>query len=134
MSEGTLDERMRHATTVVADINERSARVWAALLEAAANDPEVEAWRLEGTTNRRTDAGRSLERIFGTMPDPLELDVLWALYSPETYLALIEDRGWSRADYEAMIRTMTARILAIDLQAPAPPPAASRQGVRSRFG
>ena len=47
LGEGTRDERLTRAITVVTNTHERSAGVWRAIMEAAVADPEIDEWRVE---------------------------------------------------------------------------------------
>jgi AcrR family transcriptional regulator len=110
LGEGSLDDRMRAGMQLNADIQERSAGVWSAFLEAAASDAEVQAWKREMESNRRLDIGRAIERIVDREVDDSLLDLLWALLGPEVYTRLLEHRGWSRDDYERILADASLRI------------------------
>jgi AcrR family transcriptional regulator len=111
LGEGTLAERTARGAAIVAEINERSAGVWQALVEAATSDDEVARWRLEGEASRRLDTQRSLERVLGREVDENLVTLLWLLYSPETYRKLVVDGGRSRDDYEALLVDAANRLL-----------------------
>ena len=103
LGEGSLRERTQRGAAIVATINERSAGVWQAIVEAASSDDEVAGWRLELEASRRLDTHRSIERVLGRKVDDNLVTLLWLLYSPETYRKLVVDSGMSRADYEALL-------------------------------
>ena len=46
LGQGSRDERIAHGMAVVAEVHERSAGIWQAIVEAANADPEVDEWRL----------------------------------------------------------------------------------------
>jgi AcrR family transcriptional regulator len=110
LGEGTLSERLARGVRIVAVINERSAGIWQAIVEAASADEEVARWRIELEENRRVDTKRSVERVLGRkVPDTL-VTLLWVLYSPETYRKLVVDSGLSRAEYEALLVEASNRL------------------------
>jgi AcrR family transcriptional regulator len=108
---GTRKVRMEKGAAMVTEIHERSAAIWAALLEASASDPEVDAWRRELDAGRKVDLAKSFEQILERTVEGPELDVLWALYSSEVYVRLTDDAGMSRAAYGAALTDATLRIL-----------------------
>lgn len=103
LGEGDSAERFTRAAAMTADIHERSARIWSALLEAANADPEIAAWRRELEQGRRTDVGRGGEMILGERLDESLVTLLWVILGPETYLKLLDDAGYDRAAYEAFL-------------------------------
>ena len=111
LGEGTLAERARRGAAIVATINERSAGVWQAIVEAASSDEEVAGWRLELEANRRLDTHRSIERVLGRDVDENLVTLLWLLYSPETYRKLVVDSGMSRAEYESLLVDAGNRVM-----------------------
>jgi AcrR family transcriptional regulator len=108
---GRRDERLRAVVAAVAGAHERSAGVWRALLEAASGDGEVEGWRVELERRRRAEVAESVAPAVGRDPDPLVLDLLWALLGPDVHLHLTEDAGWSREDYESALTDAVARLM-----------------------
>lgn len=112
LGEGDLDERIARAVALHAGIQERSAGVWQAIVEASSSDEEVDAWRLELEAGRRVDTARGFEVVLGRRADDQLVTMLWALYSPETYRKLVDDEGMSRAEYEALLAEATKRLAA----------------------
>ena len=110
LGEGTPDERIAHGMAVVAEVHERSAGIWQAIVEAASADPEVDEWRLTMEANRRIDVRRSVELVLGEKVDDAVVTMLWVLYSPETYRKLVIDDGMSRAEYEALLADASRRL------------------------
>jgi AcrR family transcriptional regulator len=111
LGEGTLDERVARGANVVATTHERSAGLWQAIVEAASADEEVAAWRLELEQARRIDVGRSIALVLGRHPDEQLITMLWVLYSPETYLKLVHDAGFTREEYEAFLVEASTRLI-----------------------
>ncbi len=114
LGEGPLDERIARGAVVVAATHERSAGVWQAIVEAASADEEVDAWRLEWEQNRRLDTGRSMALVLGRQPDEQLVTMLWVLYSPEAYLKLVHDAGFTREEYEAFLIEASTRLISTD--------------------
>jgi AcrR family transcriptional regulator len=112
---GSVAARMEAATEFLADTFARSAGVWRALLDAADGDDELTAWVQEADQRRRLDVRRSLERIFDRELDDTLVDVLWVLYSPDTYRKLVFDRGFTREQYRRAMRDATVRLVGVDL-------------------
>jgi len=108
---GTLAERTARGIAIVAVINERSAGIWQAIVEAASADEEVARWRVELEENRRVDTKRSVELILGREVEDTLVTLLWVLYSPETYRKLVVDSGLSRADYESLLVDASERLV-----------------------
>jgi AcrR family transcriptional regulator len=111
LGEGSLAARMAAATEFLADTFGRSAGVYRALLDAAAGDEELAAWVEESERRRYVDVRRSLERIFERTIEDEIVDLLWVLYSSDTYRRLVEGRGLSRDEYRHAMETATRRIL-----------------------
>jgi AcrR family transcriptional regulator len=111
LGEGPLDERIARGVDVVTATHERSAGVWQAIVEAASADEEVDAWRRELEQGRRIDVGRSAALVIGAEPDDHLATLLWVLYSPETYLKLVHDAGFSREEYQAFLVEASKRLL-----------------------
>ena len=61
----TQTERIARAVALVADIHERSAGVWLAIVEAAAGDEEVAGWRTSSSGAVVSKWRRGLERVLG---------------------------------------------------------------------
>jgi AcrR family transcriptional regulator len=111
LGRGDLAARLQAGVDVLADIHERSAGVWRAIMEAAVGDPEVDAWRLELERGRRLDLGRSVAAIVGRELDETTLDLLWVLFGPEVYLKLTSDARRTRAEYQAYVRQVLMRVM-----------------------
>lgn len=110
MSEGSLGDRLRAGLDMLADVHERTSGTWRALNEAASGDADLTAWMREADERRRTDVRRSLERILERTIPEAQLDILWVLFSAETWRHLVEERGYSRARYQHTLAT-TALLL-----------------------
>ncbi|MDX3186823.1 helix-turn-helix domain containing protein [Streptomyces sp. MN03-5084-2B] len=76
------------------------ARLWPALLEAAAGDPEVAQWCTQLEAGRRTTIADVLELVYERRPDERTVDIVWSLVSIETYAKLCLDRGWTTEQWQ----------------------------------
>jgi len=110
MSEGDQTQRITRAVALVADVHERAAGVWLAIVEAAAADEDVAGWRNDLERSRRVEVTHAAERVFGGPLDDDLITMLWVLYGPETYLKLVVDEGQSRDDYEAFLIRASQRL------------------------
>ena len=104
LGQGTLAERIARGIAIVAEIHERSAGIWQAIVEAASADPEVDEWRRGMEENRRIDVAGASSSILGEKVDDALVTLLWVLYSPETYRKLVIDDGMSRAGVRSAAR------------------------------
>jgi len=111
LAEGRLDERIAKGVAVVTATHERSAGLWQAIVEAASADEEVDQWRLELEQGRRLDTGRSIALVLGRPPDEQLIAMLWVMYSPETYLKLVHDAGFTRSEYVALLVETSQRLI-----------------------
>lgn len=96
----------------------RLAPVQRILLVAAGADPEAAALLAEHTRQRQEGQGRiarSLARAGALRPSLRErdaADVIHALMSPEVYVLLVSDRGWSPDRYERWLgETLVEQLL-----------------------
>lgn len=112
LGEGTFDERIGRGIALLAEIHERSARVWEAVAEAAKGDAEIDEWRRTMEAGRLVDTRRSLEAVLGRSADERLVTLLWALFSAEVYLRLTGDGGLSRAEYESLVVEASKRLAA----------------------
>ncbi len=112
MGDGSLDDRIAHAAAVTADIHERSALVWQAIIEASSGDEEINRHRVEQELGRREVLRQSTTLVLDRAPDEQLLTAVWVLYSPEAYLKLTQDAGHSREEYVAYLIEATKRLAA----------------------
>lgn len=103
LSAGTIRDRIRAGARLQRDAMVRAARVWRAVRDASVSDPETAEWFGEMENNRRRQHQDSLDRMLGRTLDGEQLDLIWVILSPDTYLRLREARRWSDARYERWI-------------------------------
>jgi AcrR family transcriptional regulator len=103
MGTGRRSSRIRAAATLVTGVHARTAPV-AKLLRRAASDDDDIAEMLQTTRERqRRDVATALELMIGRAPTPSERDGVWAVVSPEVYLLLVEESGWTPEQYGAWV-------------------------------
>lgn len=98
---------------MVAEISPRIAPLMKVIREAAAADPEFSATAAALVARRRLDMEAAAELLTGAVPSPTEreavIGTLYVLYSPDVFLALTEDLGWSIEQYERWIADVLLR-------------------------
>ncbi len=99
------------------EICDREAAVFAVLETAAAVDPELTPVLTQQARARYSDQSRvvrSLKRQ-ATLRPGLSVrkasDIIWALATERSYLALVRDRGWRAEEYEAWLTEQLAAAL-----------------------
>jgi AcrR family transcriptional regulator len=108
---GARAERVVAAASLVTVLHERTLAFAKLLREAAWGDPEI-AEVLRATRERqRVDVARGIALMLGRAPTDIERDGVWALLSPEVYLLLVEESGWSTDQYERWIAESLERVL-----------------------
>jgi AcrR family transcriptional regulator len=105
--------------TLVRDLATRfgaTASVQRLFLEAAGADPALRT-RWEANRQRRLDDTRRVLELFvadGSLVVPLDdaVDLAWGLASPEVFLLLVVDRGWSVERYvDWLVDTLRTQLL-----------------------
>lgn len=94
-------------------ISQRVAPILRVLRDASAADPEFAATARQITEQRRSDMADAVRALRGTAGAPPDLEdvvgTLYVLYSPEVFLSLTEDLGWSVERYERWLAEMLHR-------------------------
>ncbi len=108
---GSRTSRIAAATSLLTDVHRRTAPFAKLIREAATSDEEV-AEVLRATRRRqRIDVQGALGLILGRLPTEEELDATWAIVSPEVFLLLVEESGWSLDRYERWMTDTLGRLL-----------------------
>ncbi|MCK9923777.1 TetR/AcrR family transcriptional regulator [Frankia sp. AgPm24] len=102
----TLAARAAAAAGLVTEINGRTARLYLALREGAASEPDLARRLVADEANRRVENERGLAMVLCRAPTREEVDLLWALSSVEMYDALVTRAGWSPSTYQAWLQRM----------------------------
>jgi AcrR family transcriptional regulator len=111
MGRGRRADRIEAAASLIAAVHERTGPFAKLIREAATTDEEF-AELLRATRGRqRNDVEAGLELILGRRPTDDERDGVWAILSPEIYLLLVEESGWSLDRYERWLSETMARVL-----------------------
>ena len=111
MGEGRRPARLRAAARLLAAVHVRTAAIAKLLREAAGADEGI-AEMLQSTRERqRSDVASALELIVGRAPTRSERDGVWAIASPEVYLLLVEESGWTAQQYEAWVADTLERVV-----------------------
>lgn len=103
--------RIRSAARLLAAVQVRTAAVGMVLRQAAPADGEIAELLRLTRERQRVDVARALELVIGRAPTVAERDGVWALASPELYLLLVAESGWTPEQYEAWIAATLERIL-----------------------
>jgi AcrR family transcriptional regulator len=107
-----LDERAAAGMRLVGQMySDRVTGVWSAMLEAAAGDKEVAAWCAEIEKGRYETVREFCEIIFQRPVSEQALDALWILTSPDAYIKLATQRGWSRGMWENTMTEVFRRLI-----------------------
>lgn len=125
MTEPSGDRALAIAVEGGVDIYARAAPLWPALQAASVADPEVEGYFRSMLANRRAGMAQlahHLHEIGYLRPDLMPDrggDIVFALFSHETYLALTRVAGWSIEAFKAWLwATLRAQLSGASQPAP----------------
>jgi AcrR family transcriptional regulator len=111
MGQGRRPARIRAAARVLTAVHVRTAPFAVLLRQVAPADEEI-AEMLRSTRERqRVDVARAMELVSGRAPTRPECDGAWALTSPELYLLLVEESGWTPEQYESWIAAALEHVI-----------------------
>jgi AcrR family transcriptional regulator len=111
MGRGPHRQRTAAAGRLLAGIYDRTAPFAKVVREAAATDGDI-ADVLKATRERqRADVAVAAQLIMGRAPTAAERDGIWAVTSPELYLLLVDESGWTVEQYEAWMTDALARLI-----------------------
>ncbi len=111
MGRGRRAQRIAAAASLVAGIHERTGPFAKLIREAATTDAEI-ADVLRATRERqRQDVEAGLALILARSPTASERDGVWAVVSPEVYLLLVQDSGWSIDRYRQWMSDILTSVL-----------------------
>lgn len=116
-AEPDAEEKLKIYAAALRAIQPRLAPIFKVLQAAAMQDAELDAlWR--EISQRRAANMRLLAqdlaatgRLRRDLSIPKVADIVWSLNSPEFYLLLVEERGWSAGDFERWLVDAWARLL-----------------------
>jgi AcrR family transcriptional regulator len=111
IGQGRRPARIRATARLLTTVQLRTAAVAVLLRHASPGDAEI-AEMLRATRERqRLDVSSALELIVGRPPTSSERDGVWAIASPEVYLLLVEESGWTPQEYETWIAATLERVV-----------------------
>lgn len=108
---GARADRLAAAARLTREINERTAGFALVLREAAPSDDHIAAMLRATRERQRRDVEAGVALILGRRPTVIERDGVWAIVSPEVYLLLVDESGWSLEHYEAWLAATLDRVL-----------------------
>ncbi|MBH0121895.1 TetR/AcrR family transcriptional regulator [Rhodococcus sp. CX] len=122
---GTLAERAGAAADLLTAQYGRVAPLERTFAHAAAADADLAARQRALHERRRVNFRQAAALVLGRDPEPDQVDGLWAVGSPDVYLLLVENSGWTPQRYRDWIADAIIRLLGPDprtvVDAPADP-------------
>jgi TetR/AcrR family transcriptional regulator of autoinduction and epiphytic fitness len=131
MTDKSGDRALAVAVEHGVDIYARAAPLWPALHAASVTDPDIETYFRSVVASRRAGMGQLVRRLdeIGYLRPGLTTqhgaDLVFALFSHETYLALTRDASWPIEQYKAWLWNT----LRTQLSGQAPPAPAALKGL-----
>jgi AcrR family transcriptional regulator len=114
MGHGSLRERTAAGAELLTAVHVRTAAMAKVIRQAAGSDAEM-AEELRATRERqRMDIAASVALILGRDATPAERDGVWAVTSPDVYCLLVDESGWTPAQYEEWMAGALERLLKPD--------------------
>lgn len=111
LGRGRRPTRLRAAAELLTAVHQRTVPVAKLLRQAASADEEI-AELLRATRERqRQDIAVAFELLVGRPPSDVERDGVFALASPEVYLLLVDESGWTPEQFQQWAETMLERVL-----------------------
>lgn len=111
LGRGRRSSRLAAAAALVRTVHERTATYAMVLREAAPGDEQIAEVLRATRARQRTDVEAGAALLMGRPPTAVETDELWALLSPEVYLLLVHESGWTPSAYESWVATMLDRVV-----------------------
>jgi len=98
---GTTAERVTAGARWLAGAHERSAGIQRVLDQAAVTDPAAAARLREREQGRWQEVAFAVGLVLGTKPTREFVDLVWTLASRDVWLKLVEQRGWTPAQWRS---------------------------------
>ncbi|WP_420750026.1 TetR/AcrR family transcriptional regulator [Rhodococcus sp. O3] len=111
---GTLAERAGAAADLLTAQFGRVALLERTFAHAAAADPDLAARQRALHERRRVNFRQAAALVLGRDPEPDLVDGLWAVASPDVYLLLVENSGWTPQRYRDWMADAILRLLGPD--------------------
>jgi AcrR family transcriptional regulator len=112
LGRGRRGDRIAAAAALLAASHGRTGGFASLLREAAASDEGIADVLRSIRERQRQEIAAGVELILGRPPTDEERDGVWAIASPEVYLLLVEESGWTPAQYETWIAETLERVVA----------------------
>jgi AcrR family transcriptional regulator len=111
MGSGTTAERVTAGARWLAGAHERSATIQRVLDQAAVTDPAAAARLREREQGRWQEVAFAVGLVLGSKPSGEFVDLVWTLASRDVWLKLVEQRGWTSAQWQSWFESaLTAAI------------------------
>ena len=116
-AEPDAEQKLKIYAGALRAIQPRLAPIFKVLQAAATQDSDLKALWLEISRRRAANMrllARDLAatgRLRGDLPIAKVADIIWSLNSPEFYLLLVEERGWSADAFERWLADAWVRLL-----------------------
>jgi AcrR family transcriptional regulator len=111
LGEGDRRTRVTATARMLADQNARVAPLHRCLAHGATDDEALAVHHREVHERQRTSYRQGLELVTGRRLDQALVDGIQALGSPEVYLLLVEQSGWSTKKYQEWLADTMGRLL-----------------------
>jgi AcrR family transcriptional regulator len=111
MGRGRRPQRIAAAASLVAAIHARTGPFARLIREAATTDDEIAEVLRATRARQRLDVAAGFELVLGRPATDDERDGAWAILSPEVYLLLVHESGWSLDQYERWMSETLTRVL-----------------------
>jgi AcrR family transcriptional regulator len=112
LGSGSRSKRLDAASRIITGALVRTVPVMRPLQEAAASDRAARERLDRYESDRRETVRTGLELVLGQPPGDALTDSMWALASPEVFVKLTGERGWSVAEYRSWLVQTADAILA----------------------
>lgn len=111
MGHGRRPARIEAASRLLTALYGRTAPIDKLLRQAAQAEKDIAELLSLAHELQRRDVAAAFELIVGRPPSAVERDGTWAIASPEVYLLLTEECGWTPEQYQTWIAQTIERAL-----------------------
>lgn len=108
---GDREDRIRAAARLLGAVQVRTADLAMLLRQAAPADADLADLLRTVRERQRVDVAKAVELILDRAPTDSERDGVWAIASPDVYLLLVRESGWTVDRYEAWIAETLTGVL-----------------------
>ena len=111
IGQGRRPARIRSAARLLTALYGRTAPIDRLLRQAAQAEKDIAELLSSAHELQRRDVAAAFELMVGRPPSAVERDGAWAIASPDVYLLLIDECGWTPEQYEAWMAQTMERVL-----------------------